>query len=336
MGDVFIKVGAFVTIICVGYLAGRSGRLGEGTGQALSKIVFDFTLPCAVINAFGQADFSHDLLWLMPVGVAFTVGSYFLMLLLTRRSSWRDRVFYLCNISGYSIGCFAMPFIQAFFPPSLVVAICPFDAGNAVMMSGGTYALTSVLVREADGGGSRPADGGAPAADAGTPTAGSGAPANAAQNPALLVARRLFSSVTIDVYLVLILMSLVGLRVPAGVIQFTAPMANANGFLAMFMLGMMTSLSVDASQLGKVARLLGLRLALNVAFTLLAIFVMPFDPMVRVILCMGIWAPVGAMGPVFTMWCRGDHGLAGFANAITIGVSVVAMTAIVILSGGAA
>ena len=44
---------------------------------------------------------------------------------------------------------------------------------------------------------------------------------------------------------------------------------------------------------------------------------------------MGVWAPAGSMGPVFTLWCKGDHGLAGFANAITVVVAIVAMTFIV-------
>lgn len=302
MGEVLIKVAAFVAIICAGYVAGRSGALGSGTGTMVSKIVFNLTLPCAVINAFGRAEFSRDLLWLIPVAIAFTVGSYFFMLPFTRRSDRCDQIFYLCNISGYNIGCFALPFVQAFFPPAQAVAICLFDAGNAFMMAGGIYALTSVIA---------PHD------------------TKPVEHPVRLMIKRLFSSVTIDVYVVLIIMALAGLRVPEAIIQFTQPMTNANGFLAMLMLGLMTSLSVDARQLGKVARLLSLRLILNVVFTLIVVFLLPFDPLVRAVVCMGVWAPAGSMGPVFTLWCKGDHGLAGFANAITVVVAIVAMTFIV-------
>ena len=39
------------------------------------------------------------------------------------------------------------------------------------------------------------------------------------------------------------------------------------------------------------------------------------------------------MGPVFTMWCRGDHGLAGFANANSVIVAIIAMTGIVLATG---
>lgn len=304
MGDVLIKVAAFVSIIVAGYVSGRSGWLGKGTGSTISKIVFNLTLPCAVINAFGQVDFTRDLLWLILVGVAFTVGSYFVMFALTVRCPRQDRIFYLCNISGYNIGCFALPFVQAFFPPAQVVAICLFDSGNAFMMSGGIYALTSVFTCE-----ERPA------------------------HPVRLVIRRLLSSVTIDAYAVLIALALAGIRIPDFVVQFTAPMAGANAFLALFMLGLMTSLEITREKVGKLLGLVSARLAFNVAFTLVALFVLPFGPAVRVVLCMGVWAPQGAMGPVFTMWCKGDHGLAGFANAISMAVSIVAMTVIVLNAG---
>lgn len=304
MEVVFIKVGAFVSIIVAGYIAGRTGKLGRGTGNVLSKIVFNLTLPCAVIHAFGAAEFTPDLLWLILVSLVFNFVAYFAMLALTPRSERANRVFYLCNISGYNLGCFALPFVQAFFPASQAVAVCLFDAGNSLMMSGGTYALTSVIAGE-----EKP------------------------EHPMRLVAKRLFSSVTIDAYLVLVSLALLGIPVPSAIVQFTEPMANANAFLAMFMLGLVTNLHVDARKVGRLVRLLGARLVCNVVFTVTTLAFLPFASAVKIIVCMAIWAPIGAMGPVFTMWCQGDHGLAGFANAISVIVAVVVMTGIVIASG---
>ena len=301
---VLIKVAAFVSIIVAGYYAGRSGKLGRGTGNVLSKIVFNLTLPCAVIHAFGSAEFTLDLLWLFVVAAAFNFVAYFAMFIATRRSERAARVYYLCNICGYNIGCFALPFVQAFFPAAQAVAVCLFDAGNSLMMSGGTYALTSVIASE------EPVD-----------------------HPARLAAKRLFSSVTIDAYLVLVTLALLRIPVPQAVVQFTEPMANANAFLAMFMLGLVTNLHVDAQKVSKLVRLLGARLAFNVLFTAATLLLLPFGASVRVIVCMAIWAPIGAMGPVFTMWCHGDHGLAGFANAISVIAAIIVMTGIVLATG---
>lgn len=304
MVAVFVKVAAFVSIIVAGYMAGRTGGLDKGTGSILSKIVFNLTLPCSVIHAFGAAEFSHDLLWLFVVAACFNFAAYFVMLLVSLHMDNRDRVFYLCNICGYNIGCFALPFVQAFFPPEQAVVACLFDAGNALMMTGGTYALTSVVAGE-----ERP------------------------EHPVRLALKRLFSSITVDAYLALMTMAILGIPVPSLVVQFTEPMANANAFLAMFMLGLVTNFSIDAKKMGALAKLLGARLLANVTFTAVGVLVLPFDAGVKTIICMMIWAPIGAMGPVFTMWCKGDHGLAGFANAVSVMVSVAVMTAIILALG---
>ena len=38
-----------------------------------------------------------------------------------------------------------MPFVQTLFPAQLAVTTCLFDAGNAIMMTGGSYALTGLV-----------------------------------------------------------------------------------------------------------------------------------------------------------------------------------------------
>ena len=206
MNLVLIKVSSFLSIIIAGMLAGRTGKLGRRTGEAISKIVFNFTLPAAIVHAFGSANFTPDMLLLVPLGLICALCPYLITYVVTRHSSHDDRILYLMNISGFNIGSFGLPFVQAFFPASTVVAACMFDAGNALMMTGGTYAVTRVL------------------------TSG-----NHINHPIQTIIRRLLSSIPFDSYLVLISMAIVGLRVPQAIVAFTEPMANANGFLSMFM-----------------------------------------------------------------------------------------------------
>ena len=102
MEDVMVKVAAFVAIILAGYLAGRTHMLGSKPEQCVSKIVFTFTLPCAIVHAFGAAQFTHDMLVLVPLGLACALIPYGITLVLTRRSERRDRVFYLLNSCGFN------------------------------------------------------------------------------------------------------------------------------------------------------------------------------------------------------------------------------------------
>lgn len=304
MESVFIKVASFVCIILCGIIATRTGKLSSRTGEVLSKIVFTITLPAAIIHAFGAAEFTYHLLLLVPLGVACTAGPYALIFLATLRSSEQDRLLYLLNGIGYNIGNFALAFVQAFFPASTLVAACMFDAGNALMVTGGQYAITKVLVgHEMD------------------------------EHPVRHILRKLFSSIPFDTYLVLIALSCAGVRIPVEVVEFSEPMANANSFLSMFMLGLMVRFSVNTESLGKMARLLGARLAMAVVMSLLVFELLPFELIVRCLVVTLLWAPVGSLGPVFTMWAGADHGLAGLINTVSIAIGVVAMTTCVVAFG---
>ena len=46
-----------------------------------------------------------------------------------------------------------------------------------------------------------------------------------------------------------------------------------------------------------------------------------------------LWAPATAISTTFTLWLGGDAGLAGFANAITIVIGVVAAVVILLTTG---
>lgn len=304
MNLVLIKVSSFLSIIIAGMLAGRTGKLGRRTGEAISKIVFNFTLPAAIVHAFGSANFTPDMLLLVPLGLICALCPYLITYVVTRHSSHDDRILYLMNISGFNIGSFGLPFVQAFFPASTVVAACMFDAGNALMMTGGTYAVTRVL------------------------TSG-----NHINHPIQTIIRRLLSSIPFDSYLVLISMAIVGLRVPQAIVAFTEPMANANGFLSMFMLGLMVSFSINEDRLHKLIYLMSGRIVFSLVMSVAAFKLLPFSSGIRYIIAVLLWAPMGSMGPVFTLWEHSDHGLAGLANTISIFFSIIAMTAITVAYG---
>ena len=299
METALIKVFAFVCIIIAGYWMGHTGKLGNMPGEFVSKIVFTFTLPCAVLHAFGAADFSPEMLLLVPLGFAFAFGAYLVTFVITPRAKRSDRAFYLLNACGFNLGCFALPFVQAIFSPTMAVATCLYDAGNAFMMAGGSYALTGLIA-----GGKR------------------------IEHPVRFVAKRLFSSLPFDTYLLIIVLSVAGVHLPAELVAFTDPIANANSFLAMFMLGLMMSFSVSRERMAKVARLVGLRAAFSVVLTCIVWLALPVDDVMRALLTLLAWSPASALAPMYTRMSGGDGGLAGFANALTIILGVIAATLI--------
>ena len=107
-------------------------------------------------------------------------------------------------------------------------------------------------------------------------------------------ARTLFSSVPFDCYVVLIVMGLAGTRLPEQVITLIGPIADANAFLSMFMIGLMIRFSVDGKKAVELARLLGWRLACSALLTVSALLVLPFEGVARQVLVVLAWAPAAS------------------------------------------
>ena len=256
-----------------------------------------------------SAQFTPQLLVLVPIGLACAFVPYVVAAIVSRRCERGDRVFYMLNICGFNIGCFALPYVQALFSPEMAVAVCMFDAGNAMMMTGGAYTLTGLIAGTGKG-----------------PT----------EQPLKFVVKRLFSSLPFDAYLILIVLAVFDIQIPQQVVAFTEPIANANAFCAMFMLGLMIGFTSAGAKLKKVAIILGARALFSIAFCMLTLAFLPFDFMTKLVVCILLWAPASAMGPTFTLWCGGDEKLAGLSNGITIVEAIVVATAIVLATGVAA
>lgn len=299
MADALLTVTSLVLVIVLGFVIAHIIKVPRGFTDMLSKIVFNITIPCAIFHAFALAQFDLWLLILAGLGLATTFIPWLIGTVIVRNEEYTRRVFMMMNISGFNIGSFVLSFAQMVFPAGSVLYVCLFDAGNALMMSGGVYAFSSAILNK-------------------------GATHSERVKLAL---KRLFSSVPFDLYIIFIILAILHLQVPSFLVTLVEPVSNANAFLAMLMLGMMVNFSIDKTKMGQLVRLLGLRFGLS-ALMSVAIFFMPLplDMSIRIIIIAILWSPIGALGPVFTMWAKGDVGLAGFANVISVIVGVAAMT----------
>ena len=201
---------------------------------------------------------------------------------------------------GYNVGTFAMPFTAGFLSPEGFLALCLFDAGNAVMCTGGTYA---VLFRE---------------------------PGSLLKQFASIV-KRLLSSFAILTYLVVAALSVTHTRIPDVTLHIIDIPANANTFLAMIMIGMSVNLNIRLESLKRLLRLLGLRYLGSVLMGAFVYWCLPFSEDVRLGILLVLFAPLPAMGIIFSMKGRMNWQLAANLNTMSVLCSVVIMSAMLSL-----
>lgn len=295
--DYIFKPMSYVLVIMLGYLLKRAGFFGKDDHRLMSKIMVNITLPCTIIQAFDG--FERDAKMFIIVGIGFICAfmPILLMYLTTGRVEKRLRAYRMLNIGGYNIGCFSLPLVQAFFGNTGVVAACMFDTGNAIMMTGGAYAMTSTLLRT--GGEERESIGD--------------------------VLLKFVKSLPFDAYMMMILLAALGVKIPSVVFTLTRPAGQANAFVAMLMIGMMFEPAGDRALLRETARELVWRYLFAAASAALVFFCTPFELVVRQTLCIVCFAPLSSLAPIYTDRCHGSTELASFTNSMSIAVSLVIM-----------
>ena len=208
MDALLIKTGGLLLIVALGYLLKRRGVFQQGDARLLSRIIVNLTLPGALLSSFSAFRLVPSLLAVLAAAAAANVLLLAVSALVTRRRPGPVRALYLLNAPSYNIGTFVLPFVQSFLPPDMLLAVSMFDAGNSPFNCGGAYALTAALT-----GGER--------------------------LTVRSVLGRMLRSVPFDTFLVILLLGLLGLRLPQPVYTVAGMFGQANAFLAMLMIGLL-------------------------------------------------------------------------------------------------
>ena len=297
---VLSKAIAFVLIILIGYMCKRRGVFAPTDYQLVSKIVLNITLPCAVISSFAHFQLDLSLLAAVALGLSGNCVMLFVALMLTRRETLAAKIFYIFSLAGYNIGCFTLPFAQAFLTPFAVVALCMFDVGNSIMCTGMTYALTASCIGYADG--------------------------HKDRFSMKSIAGKLLHSVPFVVYISMLILSLVGVQFPKSVYTFTDIVGAANPFLSMLMIGMMFEIKLDKQAMGYVKELFSVRYLISLVCAGAFIYFAPFKQEVNYVIALAFMAPCTIIGPIFVEKLGGNVQLASLFNSMTIITSVILFT----------
>lgn len=303
MAQVLLKSASFVFLILLGYVLKKLGVFSQTDYKIFPKIILNITLPCAVITSFASYEADPSLLLAVAVGFAFNWVGLGIAFVISKKKAHSPRAIWLNCLSGYNIGAFALPFVQSFLSPVGVVAACMMDTGNAIMCTGGTYSLVSGILQGKGG------------------------------LTIKQILKKLLHSTTFMTYIVMLLITFFGIRIPQGLVNFIQPAANANPFLAMFMVGLMFDVNLDASCVGDIFGILAARFALAVGAACVCYFLLPVELPVRQALCLTTFAPVSVASTALCEQLGGDRKALACLNSLTIAVSIPCMLLLLALFG---
>ena len=302
MLDILTRAGSFVGIIVLGYVLRRVGFFKKEDFHFLSKLVLKITLTAAIVSSFAGQQLDASMLLVCVLGFCFGLLAMLCAFLCHLGRPREERAFAVLNCAGCNIGNFVLPFAQSFLGPVGVMVVSLFDAGNSSIGLGLAYGAADTVRRGGGRFSARP------------------------------ILKALAGSAPFLAYMTMTVLCLLHVPLPGPVVQFADIIAGANAFLAMLMIGVGFELHADKSQLGALARLLGLRFALAAAVAALFWFALPWPAEYRQALVILAFSPVASTAPAFTARMGGDFGLASAVNSLSILISIVCIvTALAVL-----
>lgn len=302
MKEIVVQAVGFCFIIFLGYLMKRIGLLSKADGSMLSMIIVNITLPATVIVSLASVVVSGTLFFLLTMGIVLNC----LVILIGARASKKrpvlEQKFQMYSMSGYNIGNFSLPFIQGFYPLA-VPFLLMFDIGNSVMLTGGSTLLIDKMVGSKE------------------------------ETSVKRIVLSLLKSVPFTAYLVMLLLRIVQIGLPLEVLSILEMIAKANGFLSMFMIGLYFELKLPKKALHLVKEVLMWRYLCGAAFALLFAFVIPLNPLLRIVLVVLSVAPMPTFSVINSVKAGMSEETVGFTSSASILISLVLMTIIMMLMG---
>ena len=303
MGTVLLKAFSFVLIIFLGYSLKKLVFRDPACHRILAFILLNITLPATVIHAFSHFQRDASLLLLILLGFLCALIPMLIVYLASYRLPAEKRAFSMINVTGFNIGAFSLPFIQNFFGPTGMVVACLFDIGNAFMVTGGSFAFTSTFLHTNPG---------------------------EKQTVGTLL-KKFICSVPFDTYMLMLLVVIFDIPVPDTIMTLLEPVANANSFIAMLLIGMMFEFRTRADKYRTMFSVIGLRLLFGAICSLLLYFCLPFSLEIRQVLAVVAFAPVSSIAPIYTVRCQNDGALSSLTLSVSIPFALTIMTGLVLL-----
>ena len=303
MVNVLLRSLGFLLVILATFTLKKVGMFRKDDGQFLAKLMMNVTMPCVLLSAGKNIEFSPQLLIAFGLGICSNLILIACGLTSASLARYDSKIkgIYVINCAGFNVGSFALPFVQYFFDSSVLSYLCMFDIGNAIMGLG----INNTI---------------------------GGAVAKTGEKPSVQgTIKNLFSNPPFSVYLIVIFFAILHISLPEGLLTVVSIAGNANAFVAMGMIGLLLEISMPKGDVGKIFQVLLTRLIGQAIVSLLIWFLLPLPEQAKMVLILCIVTPITSMAPVFTKKMVGDSDIPAAANSLSIPIALGIMTALVLI-----
>lgn len=252
-----------IVLIGTGYLLKRLNILKPKDGETISRIIFNVTLPALIIVSLNSVVIEPSIIMLPVIVLLYGIISIFLAYLVFKNEEREMKGTLMMLASGYNVGLFAFPLVEAIWGAEGLLYFGMFDVGNSVVvlvisyLAGSYYSEQGLTMKPAD------------------------------------VVKKLANSIPLLTYVLMNTLNFADIRLPSGVIEITEIISRANMPLSLLLLGLYLSFIVEKEHIRPIKKYVLFRYGFGLLFGLLLCFFLPFNDMFRYTILIGFLLPVG-------------------------------------------
>ena len=303
MADILFNTFIYILIIALGYFLKRIGLLDKSAGDTLAKIVVNLTLPAMLLSASNGLVMDAAMIVYIVLGIMCNAIMLFVAYALTKKNSPVIRGAAAMSCAGIDVGDFVLPFVVKFFPGAGIMMLNSFNIGNTVMNNGIDFVVASKLAAGKSSFGIKD------------------------------MAKKLFTSVTFDTYILIIIMSCLGWSLPQRVLQVVDIIGNANIFIVMLMIGLKLEFGAKENTLEERSTVMRIFIARLAGATCLAAitWILPIPTLGKIIATMAYFGPPTTASNAYARKLGYTGGMTAKLNIILIFPAIFIITAIVMM-----
>lgn len=289
------KASGYMIIIGISYFLKCIGILSPEDKGLLGKVLMYITLPCAFIANFQSFTSEWTLIYYFFIGLIANLLMILVAKIVARKRSPHDRALFMVEGSGYNIGAFTTPFVGSFLPVSSTVISSIFDIGNSLICVGGIYPLAVGVIHEGKEG-----------------------------RVIYKFFKTLLKSVPFDTYIIMLLISLMGIRLPESVNQIAAMIGAPSIIITMIMIGITFEIQVSREDVFDILKILTIRYGSAFILGWFILNHMPFDDLAKKVILICLFAPVTSISTTYCHMLSLRPKVYGAISSLTVPISMVA------------
>jgi predicted permease len=254
-------------IILIGYFIKKYQIIQETEGKVLSKVVLYVTFPALIFDTVSELPIRYSLVLLPFIPMAFCLLLFGICYVMFRNQPAQIKGVLFMAATGFNIGLFAYPIIEAIWGKEGLQYIAMFDIGNAFVVLGLSYSLGSIFSPQRTGSG------------------------NAIDIKYML--KKLTRSVPLITYIAALLFNILGISFPLLVTNVISSVARANMAMVLLLLGIYLNFRLDKAYSKQLYAIIFIKFSLALLTGIGLFYFLPFDKLYRTIVLIGLVLPVG-------------------------------------------